>query len=81
VISEITGVDSLYEISDIIWNRIIPLSPTPKKKEKVGRPRMNDRKVMSAMISNFGIPLTSSMSIGIGSNNNVTNPNQQYLFL
>jgi hypothetical protein len=33
------------------------------------------------MMSNFGIPLTSSMSIGIGSNNNVTNPNQQYLFL
>jgi putative transposase len=49
VISEITGVDSLYEISDIIWNRIIPLLPTPKKKKKVGRPRMNDRKVMSAI--------------------------------
>jgi transposase len=53
VISEITGVDSLYEIPDVIWNRIIPLLPPPKKKKnkkkKVGRPRMNDRKAMNAI--------------------------------
>jgi hypothetical protein len=33
VISETTGVDSLYEIPDVIWNRIIPLLPPPKKKK------------------------------------------------
>jgi putative transposase len=49
VISEITGVDSLYEIPDVIWNRIIPLLPPPKKKKKVGRTRMNDRKAMNAI--------------------------------
>ena len=49
VISKTTGVDSLYEIPDVIWNRIIPLLPPPKKKKKVGRPRMNDRKAMNAI--------------------------------
>ena len=49
VISETTGVDSLYEIPDVIWSRIIPLLPPPKKKKKVGRPRMNDRKAMNAI--------------------------------
>jgi transposase len=49
VISETTGVDSLYEIPDVIWNRIIPLLPPPKKKKKVGRLRMNDRKAMNAI--------------------------------
>ena len=49
VISEITSVDSLYEIPDVIWNRIIPLLPPPKKKKKVGRLRMNDRKAMNAI--------------------------------
>jgi len=51
LISEITGVDCLYEIPDILWYRIVPLLPTipHKKKKKVGRPRMNDRQAMSAI--------------------------------
>jgi len=50
VISEITGIDYLYEIPDVLWDRIIPLLPPPrKKKKKAGRPRMNDRKAMSAI--------------------------------
>jgi transposase len=51
VISEITGVDYLYEIPDLLWNRIIPLLRPlrKKKKKKAGRPRMNDRKAMSAI--------------------------------
>jgi len=40
----------LYEIPDVLWDRIIPLLPPPrKKKKKAGRPRMNDRKAMSAI--------------------------------
>jgi len=50
VISQSTGIDSLYEIPDVSWNRIIPLLPSSKKKKKVGRPRMNDRKAMSAIL-------------------------------
>ena len=50
MISEITGVNSLYEIPDVLWDKIVPLLPPPtKKKKKAGRPRMNDRKAMSAI--------------------------------
>ena len=48
VISELTGVESAYEIPDVLWDRITPLLPLRKKK-KAGRPRMNDRKAMSAI--------------------------------
>ena len=50
MISKLTGVESTYEIPDVLWNRIIPLLPSYKRrKKKVGRPRMNDRKAMSAI--------------------------------
>ena len=50
MISEITGVDSLYEVPDVLWNRITPLlPPRNRKRKKTGRPRMNDRKAMSAI--------------------------------
>jgi putative transposase len=49
VIYELTGVESTYEIPDILWDRIAPLLPLHKKKKKAGRPRMNDRKAMSAI--------------------------------
>jgi len=50
VISEITGVDSLYEIPDVLWDRIVTLLPPLKrKKKKAGRPRMSDRNAMSAI--------------------------------
>jgi putative transposase len=48
VISELTGVESAYEIPDVIWDRIVSLLPSHKRK-KAGRPRMNDRKAMSAI--------------------------------
>ena len=48
MISELTGVESAYEIPDVLWDRITPLLPLRKKK-KAGRPRMNDRKAMSAI--------------------------------
>jgi putative transposase len=51
VISKLTGVESAYEIPDVLWDKIVPLLPPHKrkKKKKAGRPRMNDRKAMSAI--------------------------------
>jgi putative transposase len=52
VISKLTGVESAYEIPDVLWERIVPLLPPlnkKKKKKKAGRPRMNDKKAMSAI--------------------------------
>jgi putative transposase len=49
VISKLTGVESAYEIPDVLWDRIVPLLPSQKRKQKAGRPRMNDRKAMSAI--------------------------------
>ena len=52
LISEVTGVDSSYCIPDVVWDRIITLlssSIRRRKKKKAGRPRMDDRKAMSAI--------------------------------
>src|SRR6476646_1924017 len=51
LISETTGVDCLYEIPDILWDRIVHLLPTVqhKKKKKAGRPRMNDEQAVNGM--------------------------------
>lgn len=57
MISEVTGVDFSYSIPDVIWDRIVALlSSSPpasirrrKKKKRTGRPRMDDRKAMSAI--------------------------------
>jgi transposase len=49
VISELTDVESAYEIPDVLWDRIVSLLPSRKRKKKAGRPRMNYRKAMSAI--------------------------------
>ena len=49
MISELTGVESAYEMPDVLWDRIVSLLPLGKRKKKAGRPRMNDRKAMSAI--------------------------------
>jgi putative transposase len=51
VISKLTGVESAYEIPDVLWDKTVPLLPPPRrKKKKEGRPRMSDsRKAMSAI--------------------------------
>jgi transposase len=38
-----------YEISDEFWNKIKPLLPLAKPKKKSGRPRKDDRKIMSGI--------------------------------
>lgn len=51
MISEVTGVDFSYCIPDVIWDRMITLIPSSStnRKKKTGRPRMDDRKAMSAI--------------------------------
>jgi putative transposase len=43
------GIGSEYQISNPLWERIEPLLPPPKPKKKPGRPRMDDRKAMTAI--------------------------------
>lgn len=51
MISITSGIDSSYEIPDALWNRIILLllPKTKCKKKQIGRPRMDDRKAMTAI--------------------------------
>ena len=50
MISKISGIDSSYEIPDALWNQIFHLINKPKrKKKKTGRPRMDERKAMTAI--------------------------------
>ena len=39
-----------FEIGDEVWAKIAPLLPLPRKKIKKGRPRMNDRQAMTAIL-------------------------------
>jgi putative transposase len=43
------GVSPEYQISDKFWEWVAPLLPPPKPKKKPGRPRMDDRKAMTAI--------------------------------
>ena len=36
-------------ISDEVWAKIAPLLPMPRRKNRKGRPRMDDRQAMSAI--------------------------------
>jgi len=47
--SEDLGVEPQYQIPDALWERIKPLLPPPKSKKKPGRPRMDDRRAMTAI--------------------------------
>ena len=43
------GVDAKYAIPDKLWEEIGKLLPLPKPKKKAGRPRANDRQMMTAI--------------------------------
>ena len=43
------GVAPEYQLPDELWERIKQLLPPPKPKKKAGRPRMDDRKAMTAI--------------------------------
>jgi transposase len=38
-----------YEISDKFWTKIKPLFPFPKPKKKPGRPRKDDKRILSGI--------------------------------
>ncbi len=42
-------IESESEIPDDVWARIVPLLPVPRRKNRRGRPRMNDRQAMAAI--------------------------------
>lgn len=44
-----SAIDLKYQIPDKLWERIEPSLPGPKPKKKAGRPRMDDRKAMTAI--------------------------------
>lgn len=45
------GIDSSYEIPSEIWTRIVPLLPqTKRNKKKTGRPRMDNKKAITAIL-------------------------------
>jgi transposase len=48
-ISELTGVEYAYDIPDVLFDRIVLLLSSRKRKKKSGCPRMDDRKAMSAI--------------------------------
>jgi transposase len=44
------GIDERYCLSDDEWERIKPLLPKPKRKKVPGRPRIDDRKAITAIL-------------------------------
>jgi transposase len=43
------SISAVFEIPDALWEQIEPLLPPPQPKKKAGRPRMDDRKAMTAI--------------------------------
>jgi putative transposase len=44
------GIDAKYLIPDELWAEMVRLLPTPKAKKKAGRPRADDRRLMTAIL-------------------------------
>ena len=50
VISKVTGVQSEYEIPDVLWERIIPLLPSTERRKSVVLEWMTEGLSMSAIL-------------------------------
>ena len=44
------GIEAKYCLSESVWKRVQPLLPPHKKQPKGGRPPMDDRKAMTAIL-------------------------------
>ena len=50
MIDQIQSASLEVDISDAVWERIAELLPPPRVKKKLGRPRMDDRRAMTAIL-------------------------------
>jgi putative transposase len=44
------GVGPDYQIPDVLWMQMMRVFPPPKARKKAGRPRMDDRQAMTAIL-------------------------------
>lgn len=50
MVDQAMGIEAKYCLSDAVWERVMPLLPRHKKRAKGGRPPMDDRKAMTAIL-------------------------------
>jgi putative transposase len=50
MVDQAMGIETRYCLSDAVWTRVMPLLPAHRKRLKGGRPAMDDRKAMTAIL-------------------------------
>lgn len=50
MVDQAMGIETKYCLSDAVWTRVMPLLPAHRKRLKGGRPPMDDRKAMTAIL-------------------------------
>lgn len=73
------GKDEPYRISDSLWKQIEPLLPPELPRLRGGRPRMDNRKAMEAILYVFRISYKwSALPHGLGSSSTVRKRFQEW---
>ena len=50
MVDQAMGIEKKYCLSDVVWTRVMALLPAHRKRRKGGRPPMDDRKAMTAIL-------------------------------
>ena len=50
MVDQTMGIETKYCLSDAVWTRVMPLLPPHNRRLKGGRPPMDDRKAMTAIL-------------------------------
>ena len=50
MVDQAIGIETKYCLSDAVWTRVMPLLPAHRKRLEGGRPPMDDRKAMTAIL-------------------------------
>lgn len=50
MVDQVMGIETKYCLSDAVWTRVMPLLPAHRKRLKGGRPPMDDREAMTAIL-------------------------------